>query len=46
MDALALRRHAHHAHRWLGLVVAPQVFVWLAGGLTLIGLRWRRGRLA
>ena len=44
MDALTLRRHAHRAHRWLGLVVGLQVFVWLAGGLVMTALPIERVR--
>ena len=44
MDALTLRRRAHRAHRWLGLIVGLQVFVWLAGGLVMTALPIERVR--
>ena len=40
----ALRRRAHRAHRWLGLVVGLQVFAWLAGGLVMTALPIERVR--
>lgn len=44
MDTLKFRRRAHTLHRWLGLIVGLQVFVWLMGGLVMTALPIERVR--